>query len=280
MATLEEIFYKEFNGMMQQLKVNNGILNINEVPMPPEASSYFKMEKHDIVAIQGINDEYYSKLNNTESLLWNSGQLKRRRFDYKGEFMKDKDGHQLYDDVTLPHECVAVISDVKLGVPLKYKPSEPFEYVDMVSNKDGLVKYVYIVPRKYCYKVTQVALVLSLNKMRVYWDGIAIALKNGNVVYLYTIPYKPSTQMHNYRILHTKTSSDFSKELIMIRDYWLSIGYMFDPQKCTMLEAPKGRENMALQIQPSVLEEYIRFDTSKPLGVADEEFDIDENEEF
>ena len=176
MATLEEIFYKEFNGMMQQLKVNNGILNINEVPMPPEASSYFKMEKHDIVAIQGINDEYYSKLNNTESLLWNSGQLKRRRFDYKGEFMKDKDGHQLYDDVTLPHECVAVISDVKLGVPLKYKPSEPFEYVDKVSNKDGLVKYVYIVPRKYCYKVTQVALVLSLNKMRVYWDGIAIAL--------------------------------------------------------------------------------------------------------
>lgn len=277
MATNEEIFFKEFNQMVYQLKANNGVVNLYDIPLPPLP---FKMEKREIAAIGNIEEEYYSKLNNSEALLWSNGQLKRRRFDYKGEYMKDKEGNQIFDDVNLPHGCVAVISDIKIGVPLKFKPKEYFEYVDMIykNNEDGSksIFYVYIVPRKYCYKINQVALVINTNKMRSYYDGIGITLKNGSTIYLYTIPYKPSKQERGYRIIHTKTSNDFSMELNAIKDYWLKTNYMFNPEMCIMNEGTKGRENMAIQALPTVMDEYIRFDPSISMDYTEDILEFDE----
>lgn len=273
MATNEEIFFKEFNQMINQLKATNGVLDLYNLPLP---NYNFRVEKSEIVAIGGIEVEYYEKLNNSECLLWSWGQLKRRKFDYKGEYIKDKDGNQIFVDVTLPHECVAVVSDIVIGVPLKFKSEEHFEYVDMITRRENnKIYYVYIIPRKYCYKINQVALVANTNKMRSYYDGIGITLKNGNILYLYTIPYKPSKQIRGYRIIHTKTNNDFSKELTLIKDYWLKNNYMFNPEKCAIMEGIKGRDNLAIQSLPVVMDEYIRFDPSKNMDTSEEIFDLE-----
>lgn len=278
-ATNEEIFYKEFNQMVYQLKANNGVLDLNTIPLP---SLPFRVEQREQVVIGNIEVDYYSKLNDSEALLWSNGQLKRRKFDYKGEFMKDKNGNQIFTDVTLPHNCVAVISPIQIGVPLKFKTEEHFEFVDTINrnNPDGTKTpyYIYIIPRKYCFKLNQVALVINTNKMRVYYDGLGITLRNGNTVYLYTIPYKPTQQQKGYRVLHTKTTNDFSAELVAIRDYWLEKGYMFNPAKCVLNEGVKGRENVALQLMPTVLDEYIRFDPSVSLDSNSDEFILEEDD--
>lgn len=278
MSTNEEIFYKEFNQMINQLKAMNGVVNIYDIPLP---SFPFKVEQRDLVAIGNIGVDYYSKLNDTEAILWSNGQLKRRKFDYKGEFMKDKNGNQIFVDVTLPHDCVAVISSIQIGVPLKFKSDEHFEYVDVINrnNPDGTKTphYVYIIPRKYCFKLNQVALVINNNKMRVYYDGLGITLKNGNTIYLYTIPYKPSTQQRGYRVIHTKTSNDFTEELTAIRNYWLEQNYMFNPTKCVLNEGTKGRDNVALQVMSASLDEYIRLDPSVSMDNQNE-FVIEEED--
>lgn len=278
MATNEEIFYKEFNRMMQQLKARNGVVNLNEIPLPTDIDLH--QEHSEIVAINGIEDEYYSKLNDTTPLLWGNRKLKRRKFDFRGEFMKDDNGNYIYLDVPLPRDCIAVISDIKLGVPLKYKPTESFDYVDMIKRNDGKVFFIYIVPKHYCYKVNQVALVMNVNKMRVYYDGVSLALKNGSTIYLYAIPYKPTNQPKGYRIICTKTSLNFDTELKAIRDYWLKNSIIFDVNKCVITEGIRSRNNMAVEVLPTVLDYYELYDISKPLSEYDYFSGLEDGIEF
>lgn len=278
MASLDEIFYKEFVQMMNTLKGYSGAQDLTSVPLPQEVVGKFFVETRDKAAIAGINDEYYGKLNNTEVLLWGTKALKRREYDHNGEFRRDSNGNYILKDVNCPRECVAVVSPISLGVPTSHKPSEPFEYVDMVTktvNGKQIHRFVYIVPRKYCYRLNQTALILSWNKHRVYYSGCAISLQNGHTLFLYVIPYKPSKVEHNYRILHTKTSDDYSEELIMLRDFWIKTNYMFNPAECQLMDIVKGRDNMAIAPINGVLDVYERFNSNQSMDYEESLEDVD-----
>ena len=270
--TNEELFFKEFNAMVLSLRAYNGPINIYDMPLP---DVNFHRELHEIAYIQGINTEYYNKLNDSEALIWKEGKLKRRKFDYRGEYMLDSEGNVLTEEVTLPQDCIAVVSEIQIGVPYKFKTEEPFAYVDMVKRNDKIY-YVYIVPKKYCYKINQTALVLNTNKMRVYYQGIGLTLKNGSVIYLYVIPYKPTQKEKGYRVLCSHTDVDYTNEFVAIRDYWLQNNYMFNPALCNLYEGTKGRNNAAMIEFPTVLDEYERFNMEKPMSVDTlDEFELD-----
>lgn len=271
--TNEELFFKEFNAMVLALRAYNGPINIYDMPLP---DIHFHRELHEIAYIQGINTEYYNKLNDSEALIWKEGKLKRRKFDYRGEYMLDSEGNVLTEEVTLPQDCIAVVSEIQIGVPYKFKTEEPFAYVDMVKRNDKIY-YVYIVPKKYCYKINQTALVLNTNKMRVYYQGIGLTLKNGSVIYLYVIPYKPTQKEKGYRVLCSHTDVDYTNEFVAIRDYWLQNNYMFNPALCNLYEGTKGRNNAAMIEFPTVLDEYERFNMEKPMSVDTlDEFELDD----
>lgn len=272
--TNEELFFKEFNAMVLALRAYNGPVNIYDMPLPDIP---FHRELHEIAYIQGIDTEYYNKLNESEAIIWKEGKLKRRKFDYRGEYMTDSDGNVITEEVTLPQDCIAIVSEIRIGVPYKFKTEESFAYVDMVK-RDDKIYYVYIVPKKYCYKINQTALILNTNKMRVYYQGIGLTLKNGSIVYLYVIPYKPSQKERGYRVLCSHTNIDYSKEFVAIRDYWLQNNYMFNPALCNLYEGTKGRNNAALIEFPTVLDEYERFNIDKPMSNDTlDELELDNN---
>lgn len=270
MASLDEIFYKEFVKMMSDLKGLNGVCNLNDIPLPPEAENKFLIEKKNKVLIRGISEEYYNKLNENEALLWGSSALRKRKYDYKGEFIKDKDGNFILQDVPCPHDCVAIISPISIQVPAKYKSKEGAQYVDMVTKKnpDGSQshRFVYIIPRKYCYMIKQTALVLSWNKLRRFYSGNMLSLQNGSYLYIYIIPYNPSSQVRSYRVLHCKTSVDYTEELTMLKNFWVANNIMFNPAWCQLDEMIKGRENMAYFSLDGTEDLYERFDANKSLG--------------
>ena len=175
MASLDEIFYKEFMNMLSKRKSMSPVLDLNKLILPPNIGS---ISNYDKVYIRGIQDDYYSKLNNTEAILLSRPNLRRRKFDYKGELIRKNDDY-VYEEVDIPNTCVAIVSNIRLGVPLKHKPSEKFIYVDAIEKEsDGKkdIRYIYILPRIYCFKLNQVALVLSLNRIRNYYNGMSIAL--------------------------------------------------------------------------------------------------------
>lgn len=279
MASLDEIFFKEFQAMMYQRKGATGQVNLNEIPLPPGSEKHLFVETRDKVKIVGIQEEYFSKLHGTEALLWGRKQLRRRKFDYKGEFMRDKEGKYILQDVDCPTDCVGVISPISIGVPNTFKSKEQSCYVDMVSrkNSDGSMshRFVYIIPKKYCYKVKQTALVLSWNKLRRFYQGIGLSMQNGSVLYMYVIPYNPNSAVHNYRVLHCKTDIDYTQEITVIKNFWISNKIIFNPADCQLVDYVKGRENMAYFMLDSTEDTYEVFDATKPLG---EEEQLDEVE--
>lgn len=275
MQSLDDMFYKEFQQMMAQRKAYSGVMNLYDLALPPDVKNGV-ISKNDKVYIKGISDEYYSKLNDTEAILLSRPNLKRRKFDYKGEFIK-KDGDYMYEEVDVHTGNVAIVSTTKLGVPLKYKPNEGFIYVDVISKEreDGTkdVRYIYIVPKKYCYKLNQVALVLSLNKMRVYYNGVRLSLQNGHSIFIYTIPYKPSKSEHSYRCIGTKTELDFSNELESIKKFWLDNKILFDFNECEVVCETKPVTNVGYEQFPQVLDSYVRFNPEKSLADTKEDLE-------
>lgn len=270
--TLEEMFCKEFTKMLSVRKANSPVLDLHSLEVPEECNK--GILKYNKVYIKGISEEYYSKLNNTEALIWSGGKLVRRKFDYKGEYIKDKDGKYKVEDVPVPHNAIAVISDVKIGVPNKFKSPENFAYVDMIQSKGNSSdkRYIYIVPREYCFKLNQTALVLSLTKLRTYYQGMSMAFTNGYTVFVYVVPYKPTANTAKpYRILTTKTSIDYSEELKAIQQLWMQRGYIFTPELCALEEGYKGRDNIAYEVMPVVLDEYIRYDEDKSMSKVDDD---------
>lgn len=259
MFTADEVFFKEFKNMMKYREsiTNNKLYSqglyddntkLRGITLPTEFSKY-TIETYDKVYIMDIEDEHMSNLNETEALWWTKGQLTRRKFDYKGEFIKDDNGNYVTEDVDLPNDCVAIISDVNVHLPNKYQaPSgDTFIYVDMLERKfDGETqrKYIYILPRKYCHKMYQTALLMSVRRPSKFYSCFEIALTTGLTVFLSAVPFKPNKPPVG-RVLRTKTSDDFMEEMLALRKYWVDNNIMFDPNKCMLSETVKGRDNMA-----------------------------------
>lgn len=237
-------------------------LILKDVPAPS-----YKVCKANLVLLRGIKEQYYSLLNNSESMLWTRPDLKKRKFNSNGEFLRDANGSVLSEDIPLPHGCVAVISSIKINVPLSYKPTDAFQYVDYISSdKTKSVMYIYIVPKTYCYKLNQTALVLSSKSLRSYYDGIKLYLQNGHPVYMCVVPYNPVGAEKSYRVLATKTSLDFKSEVNEVLALWEKSGVIF-PRCLTSLSEPvKGVENCGYQLLNPVLDEYARYDIDKSLA--------------
>lgn len=275
MKTLEEIFYSEFNQMVNKRRANTQNFSLSSLPLPQMES---EISTRDMVHIGGIAEEYYNLLNNTDNMLWSHGKLSRRTYDYKGEFIKDKDGNYVVQGVTLPNDCVAILSDTKLCVPNSFRSKEAFEYVDYVqratSNGGIERKYVYIIPREYCYKLNQTALVLSLTKLRNYYSGSSVILTNGYTVYMYVIPYKPrNNRMHNYRVLCTKCSLDYGGDIGNIIKLWSSKGLLFPYESCALYEGVAGKSNVAYEIFPDTIETFERYNQDVSMSKVEDDLD-------
>jgi len=117
--------------------------------------------------------------------------------------------------------------------------------------------------------VNQSALVISWNKLtRSYYKGAGVSLVDGNTLYLYIIPYKPSASVTAYRVLKTGTNPDnLDKDLKMLIDYWKKSNYIFNPMYCNLQEGSKGRLNMAYEVLAGRIDYYEEFSLDNSLEV-------------
>ena len=237
---------------------------------PNMTPSKFIVEKKNKVFIGNIQDNYFSKLSGTEQILWGTSNIRARVYDYKGNIRLDKNGNPMYKEVTVPSDALVILADIPLGVPGDYKSSESFMVIDVVTTKSGSKKYIYTIPKKYCYSLNQTALVLSYNKINKFYSGVALAFTTGRYIYLYVIPYKPTSGQTSFRVLKTKTSEDYTDEITLLKDYWVYRNMIFNPDYCVMTEGIKGRENMAYERLDGNLEIYERFNPEKSMGSSQE----------
>lgn len=269
MSELDEIFAKEFKAMCSQREAMSGAINLNAIAVPPQLVTPVEkgVAKMSKVRLKGIKEQYFSELNGTDVFLWVRPNLKRRTFDSEGKFIKDPHtGKFITKDVTLPQNCCAVLTPKAIKVPLKFKSNEQFEYVDYVTT--GETKYrIYIVPKGYCYKMTELCLVLSFNRMRSVYSAMEVKLMSGHTVYVSVIPYNPRKAYEsNYRVVAIKPTRDFSQEWALLRDFWVKNGILFPRELCELSEPVKDIMNVAYRELSATLEDYQIYDYTKSLA--------------
>lgn len=276
--TSDEMFSKEFKNTMFKRKATCGFIPVSSIPLPPSLTKELKICKYAKLLLKSIDDEYYSKLNNTQVMLLRRQSLSRRKTGSNGDFLTEKDGSIAREDVDVPRNCVAVLSDKKLGLPYSYKAKESFIYVDYVKRGSG-VYYIYIIPKNYCYKANQTALVISNNKLRVYYEGIEFYSTVGSKYFMYVVPYRPEASTldkQNLRILMTDTTIDYKSVINTLFEFWTSVSFVFDYNLSSLEEQVKGETNVAYT-SVSGLQEYIKYDFSSSL-LETKEDDMLEND--
>lgn len=255
-TTLNALFAKEFYGTMRARSAKY-TLDLFKIGVPRLGEKPVNARK---VMIKGITDEYYSKLNKSVAMLWARPKLLKRKYGSDGKFLRDKDGKVVTEQVQLPRDCIAIVSSIKLGVPLRHKPNDVFKYVDYVRNKsDNTVKFVYIIPKKYCYLVSETALVLCAKPMRSYYDGMSVYLQNGHKVYLYIVPFKVTSVPRSYRVLKTKASIDYSAEINSIISAWTQHNICFNKNLTQLNEPVRDVMNVAFKPLGSTLDDYVPY---------------------
>lgn len=229
---LDKEFSKEFTIMMRERKALTGAFNLQNLYIPDEL--YTEVPKTDTIMLRGISTEYYNKLNSSECLRIGRVNLVRRLYNNKGEFKRDNNGNILKEDVDVSRGSIAVLSDINIKVPAAFK-ADGFNYVDYLERqlKDGRIKrsYIYIIPKRYCYKVNKVALIVANNKQTQTYSGYHVNLQNGYDIYLQAVPFKPNSSKNmGKRVVALKNSTDFDKEMTFLLRSWIARNVIFDPR--------------------------------------------------
>lgn len=229
---LDKEFYKEFIQTMRERKAYIGAFNLQSLFIPEQLST--EVPKTETIMLRGIRVEHYSSLNNTECLRIGRANLVRRLYNSKGEFKRDSNGNLLTEEVDVPHGSIAILSDVNIHVPAAFK-EDGFNYVDYLERqlKDGKIKrsYIYIIPKRYCYRVNKVALIVANNKQTQTYAGYHVYLQNGHDIYLQVVPFKPSSSKNaGKRVISLKNSIDFEKEMTYLLKAWIQKKIIFDPR--------------------------------------------------
>lgn len=275
MAVFENVLAKEFTDMMNMRKSENTNFSIFSVPYPDlnliTEDSF--VDKGRWAYVKGINEKYFSALNNTEVEI-----VKGRTFQKKLSVLdketgkvvlaKKSNGEYLTTEITLKKDFVAVYSPIKIklenniivnGVKKSYKPTDGYSYIDFVETPKGK-KYLYTIPLETVFPVNLCALVISLNQRKVRYKGCKVALTNGHYIFIQSIPYK-FKENPGYVVIGAKTSPNFDKEMKQILDYWMKMGILFDLNLTAVSNQVKGSNNIGIIDIPGSMfdEEYVKY---------------------
>lgn len=266
MKTLDEIFYSEFCNTMQYRRAINKI-KIDDIPFPSEICKPLPTRTEAIC--RDINIEYYKNLNfsllesnkNATSVSIIRNKVKKKLFTNKGIPRVDENNNILTEEITVPQDSLAILSEIKIGVPYDFSTDENFKYIDFVKV-NGKIQYIYIVPKKYLYELNLCAMIVGLTKLRSYYTSLAVTLITGTVVYISVIPYIPTHEKktellsNSARVLKTKPSANFDNEIKYLLKYWENNCIMFRRELTILREPVRGILNCALVHYDSTLKEY------------------------
>lgn len=221
MATLDEIFKREFNKTRSNLK---GYISIYDLGVKPKS-----LPKNDFYIVKGVEVEYYNKLNDSNVMLVPRGfKLKRRLLKAKDEvgFRKDKHGNVRTVEISVPRGSVAVMSPMPLGLPYSFR-AEGYDYVDYIEE-GGKRRYIYILPTSVLYRANFNALALSTKKMKSF-SGVAVKTWNMGILNICVIPYKVGRTYESTIILKVKQGLDFTKDVNNLTKFLESRGVISSP---------------------------------------------------
>lgn len=172
--------------------------------------------------VQGIQDEYFSKLNGTDVYLWARKDLVRRQRD-KYEKLIEDNGKPQWEVAPKPNaEVVGVLSSVNLKLPYKYQPTEEgLGFADIYPTGE----YMYYLPKSMVYRKNVTCLAISSRKNLKAYNGWSLQTYRYGRVYIGVIPWKLRMNFTNTIILGCKVGDDWSVEFHSLLE-WMQASYL------------------------------------------------------
>lgn len=248
---IERKFIREFKNMLNYRKTymaNNRAFAVENLPVPNtvSASSVFSIKNpgQRYALVHEIAEEYFNSLNEHYVEVCSvNDNYDRVRIDKTGKPMLDVDGKPIMQHTIVPRNSCVIATTVNIHLPnYTEKPDsdcekERYHIKDRayayLTYKNNL--YYYAVPQTVLYTAHPVSLVLSARARRAqaYYTSYCITLQNGGTVYLTTMPTERITNTTDMRIVCSKLSTDFTREIKELWYYW---------QRTTAFKQPDGRE--------------------------------------
>lgn len=269
MLTHTQKFEQEFKRMVVGRKGMTHLrFKLDDLLVPNYTNMVKPSEDKKLAIVKAIKEPYFEALNDVTVEVVGRMKLYKREILSDGSIRKDKNNEDVKNPVTIPQDSIALLSTVNIKLPnfvldkfgerKKLQITKGFMYVDYIE-KDGERKYIYIVPREHAYLLNLNALVLTPNKRRQYYKGYKLLMQDGNVIYLYVIPYSLRAYTA-VRIIGTKPTYNFDSEITELLKLWVSNKILFNPK---LTETDTGT-NMTYAIEMPTLdtEDYIPYQHS------------------
>lgn len=262
---LDKIFVREFNQTMKRLR---GMVSfsLNQMQFPQlthEVDTGIKIK------VDGIDDDYYKKLNGHEVVRVDQRKLERNTYWRSGE-VKGKETYHL------PVDCLLVRTQQSLNLPFHYQVDKKQGHLDYVDYIEKTVEdrkytfYFYAIPKKYLYSVTNTALVVSDSPKPKHYGGIQLMTTWGVPIYLYIVNVKKLKSIESQKILVAGTNPEYLKRSLQQTVAYLeNTGQAFRHQGLDVDYAiyNDGTANLAQRIYQPTLE----YEEQSDLTLGEEE---------
>ncbi|MFA8998102.1 hypothetical protein ACEI87_10525 [Clostridioides difficile] len=262
MATNSDLlFFGEFKALINDRRKSNLNIPLNSMTIPSFPNLIKNIPSNPAIFVMGIEKKNFSLLNNSKAELLDLSN--KKNIVTNKCFEKNLVN---YNYKKMNKHCVLIISKIFIGIVNDTKSKNPkaskYNYVGCIEKENKEKLYIYIIPKKYVYKINICALILTSKKIDKFYNGFKLIKQDGESIYLYVIPYQ--YKKSDYDILGLKYSSNFNKEIKLILSHWINKNYIFD-FKLTYLETYIDRTyNLAIKYYNSTINENYTY-LSKPL---------------
>lgn len=281
MSAYISVFAKEFSDMMNTRRSMTSSFSIMQIPIPNlgliTSEDFVDKENGRKAIVKGIAEPYFNKLNSTCNECEKNNRCKKDKDACSERFVEIAKGKvfqkrlamrtesgSVYrqdktEEVVVEDGFVAIYSPINIHLPnrvertpggnkIDYRPTKGYSFIRCDKTPKGLM-YLYTVPKECVYPAELCSLVISLNRHSAYYKGSKIALTNGHYVNLYVVPYK-NRQNKGFRIIGSKTSPNFDKEVSQLLKFWKDNEVIFDLTLTALTDNfednYKGKKNLGI----------------------------------
>lgn len=248
---MDRKFAREFKSMIayrNAYMANNRAFAVENLPIPKNVSeaSLFDITSpgQKYALIHEITEPYFSELNEHYVEICPTGMnFERVCLDTDGTPIRDTEGKLVTRKVIVPRNSVVIATTVNIHLPnyvkdangenVKYEIKDK-SYAYLTCMHGATPRYYYAVPQTVVYTAHPVSLVLSARARRqqAYYNCYRLLMQNGSYVYLTTMLTERITATTDMRIVCSKLSTDFNKEIRSLWNCW---------QRTVAFQQPDGR---------------------------------------
>lgn len=207
--TADKLFEDEFKRTVNQLRNKSDITHLTS-PLgefkPPLGKPYMVKGIPEGNIFSGLNGKVVRGVGSYKPSVYVLGAGKIPK--------QDVDGNRITKPASAPRESIFIRSKEKITIPYSFKSgTDGFDFANYWGKAPDGYRYIWAIPKKYLYPMSEVALAVSIKQMKAY-KGYRLQTWEYGIINLCVIPYNAGAKYTATKLLAVKEDLDFEDEIV------------------------------------------------------------------